>query len=142
MPCLDIRSGMNSSRSLDVAAIDQRDPGALDPAALAPDKFRHKHASRRDHVGNASSARSASASPGRPEKHGVEMNKVEAASGLCQCPAHGRRPIQATQNAARKVTDLHAFELYRNPERHVTVARPVYTRCEDMDIMSQRRQLA
>ncbi len=70
------------------------------------------------------------------------MNGVETRDGLRQGTSHGRRPIQAAQEAARKVGHLDAFEIDRLLQGYGAVLFAVDIRREDMDIVAESRESA
>jgi hypothetical protein len=67
------------------------------------------------------------------------MYGIELGYFALKCVIQRRRPIKSSQQRTRKIPDLNAVQINRNPDGHTTVSRPVNVRSKDLEVMPSRR---
>ena len=70
----------------------------------------------------------------------MKMHDIEFVDLILKRATQCRCPIKSSQQRARKVSDLNAFQINGRTDWHRTVSRPVNVRSKDLDVMPPRRQ--
>lgn len=68
----------------------------------------------------------------------MKVGDVEGANGPPQRYAQGRRPIEATEVAAREIRNLHAIDVHDLPDRHRALPVAIDIGRVDVDVVPVR----
>jgi len=132
---LHIRRHVDTSRTRDVAPLDERDPRGFEQPAFPADQLRHQHAPRRQNIRHAVPARGGGGGGGGPQEHRMQVHHVEACHVPVQRGFHARRAVQPAPCGRREIGHADSVHVHRRFERNRRYAGPVHVRRVDLDVV-------